>query len=294
MRCRASANQGRRRASANPPPASAQSAATVTAIAAIGGLVFAVSLKVLATSRRPGSAGPDVLDAGVREAGAVAAGAGLDRFFCRVCRVCGRESEASVGVADWTCTTGAKVGSGAPALTGGGATDLVGDGPALGGTDGVPDGLGLGLGDGLDGRGDGVAVGVADDVGVGVVVGASEGEAEAVAVGVTVGDGAAEDGAAEDGAAEGAGADELETGVVSAGRMTATVEILAARPDLRLADTSAVRTRSSGAAAVPVPGVQARATAAQAAMAPRTVIAVRPALRSWPLSTPCGPGAGSR
>ncbi|HXB47934.1 MAG TPA: hypothetical protein VNW50_09235 [Streptosporangiaceae bacterium] len=269
----------------------------MTAIAAIGGLVFAVSSRVPATSRRPEAGRAEVLEAGLLEAGAVADAAGLDPLLCLACRVCDRESAASVGVADWTSTTGAKVGSGEPALAGGGAADLVGDGPALGGTDGVRDGLGLGL-DGLgDGVGVGVAVGVADDVGVGVVVGAPEGVAEAVAVGVSVGaadgDGAAEDGSAEDGSAEGAGVDEPETGATSAGRMTATVEILAAGPDWTLAGTSPVRARSTVAAAVAAPGVQARAAAAQAVIAPRTVSAVRPALRSWPLWRPCGPGGRS-
>jgi hypothetical protein len=48
----ANANRGRRRANTNAQPASAQSAATVTAIAATGGLVFAVSSMVLATMCR--------------------------------------------------------------------------------------------------------------------------------------------------------------------------------------------------------------------------------------------------
>jgi hypothetical protein len=56
-RRRAKATVGRRRASANPQPASAPSAATVTAIAAIGGLVSAVSAKASATLLRRGSCG---------------------------------------------------------------------------------------------------------------------------------------------------------------------------------------------------------------------------------------------
>jgi hypothetical protein len=60
-----------------------------------------------------------------------------------------------------------------------------------------------------------------------------------------------------------------------------------------LADTSPVRSRTTAAAAIPAPGEQARAAAAQAVMAPRAANAARPAVGSQPLPTPCGPGAGS-
>jgi hypothetical protein len=184
--------------------------------------------------------------------------------------------------------------------------DLVGDGSALGVTDGVRDGLGVGVGLGREGLGDGVgvgvAVGVADDVGVGVAVGAPEGVADAVGVGVSVGAaddvgaaevGAADEGAAEVGAADDAGVDELETGAASAGRMTATVEILPAGPDWTLVDTSTLRARTNATVAVPVPGEQARAAPAQAVIAPSTVSVLRPRLPNRPLLTPCGRGAGS-
>ena len=254
----------------------------MTTIAAIGGLVFAVSARVLATSRCLGSDDSDVPEAGVLDAGVIADGTGLDRLFCRAC---GRESAASVGVAGWTCT-GAKDGSGEPAAAGG-AVDLVGDGRALGDADGVRPGLGVGLGlrtEGVgDGAGVGVAVGVADDVGVGVVVGVPEGVAEAVAVGESEGaaddDGVAEAGAAE-GAAEDAGVDEPGTGATSAGRMAATVEILPAWSDWTLADPSRLPARVIAAAAGPAAGEQARAAAAQAVMAPSTVSVLRAADRS--------------
>jgi len=90
-------------------------------------------------------------------------------------------------------------------------------------------------------------------------------------------DGAADDGAAGDGAAEAVGVDEPETGAASAGRMTATVEILAARPGRTLAGTAPGRAVRTVAAADPVPGEHVRAAAAHALMAPTTVSALQPA-----------------
>ena len=136
-------------------------------------------------------------------------------------------------------------------MPGGDEADLAGDGLALGGVrDGLGVGLdGLGVGFGVDGSGVGVGVGV------GVAVAVAEGVGEAVAVGVPVG------AADEDALAE--------TGAVSAGRMTAMVEILAASPP--------GRARTTAAPADPAaPGEQARTAAAQAAMALRTVTALRP------------------
>ncbi|HUB39508.1 MAG TPA: hypothetical protein VMA72_11705 [Streptosporangiaceae bacterium] len=269
----------------------------MTAIAAIGGLVSAASSRVLATSRCRGSDDFDVPDADVRDAGSVADGAGLDRLFLRAC---GRVSAASVGVAGWT-RTGAKDGL-AEAVAAGGAVDLVGVGRALGDADGVRDGLAEGvlLGPEVvgEGVGVGVALGVADDVGVGVPLGVPDGVAEAVAVGVSVG-AADDDGVAEVGVAEDAGVDEPETGAASAGRMTATVEILPAWPDWMLAETSRLRACTAATAAVPAAGEQIRAAPAHAVMAPSTVSVLQPADRWgvadgasgswWPSPTDIGP-----
>jgi hypothetical protein len=219
-------------------------------------------------------------------------------LFCCFCGACAREGAATVGVLGWTCATGAKTGSGELAVAGGGKADLVGDGRALGDAEGVRDGLGVGvrdgvdgLGDAVDGLGEGVAVPEVDGVGVGVAVAVADGVGDAVALGVTVGasddDGVAEDavpgdgvvegevvgdGVVEDWAAEVVAADELGTGTASPGRMTATVEILAAGPGWTLACTPPVLARRT--TALPAPGQQARVAAAQAEMAPMTVSAL--------------------
>jgi hypothetical protein len=193
-----------------------------------------------------------------------------------------------------TCATGAKAGSGAPAVAGGGKK--VGDGRALADAEGVRDGFGVGLRDGLDELGVGVAVGLADGVGVGVglAVGVADGVGDAVALGVTVGESdgdgvaedavpgdgvvegeVAEDGAVEDWAAEVVAVDEPGTGVAPPGRMTATVEILAAGPGWTLACTPPVLARRT--TAVPAAGQQARVAAVQAVKVPMTVSALRPA-----------------
>jgi hypothetical protein len=277
----------------------------VTAMAAIGGLLFAGASTAAAASRCGGSDGREALAAGV-----VADGTGLrGRLVCRVCRVCrggACVSAATVGAVGWTWATGAKAGSGEPEV--------------LGDADGGRDGLRLGLGDRLDGLGDrldglgdrldglgdglgvGLAVGVADGAGVAVAIGVVEGVGGAVAVGVTVGaadgDGSADDGAAEgepveDGAGEdepvedGAGEDaddedaddEVGAGAASAGTMIATVEIVAAGPGMTPAIAPPARARSTGAAA-PAPGEQASAATAQAVTAPRIVRALRLAART--------------
>jgi hypothetical protein len=191
----------------------------------------------------------------------VADGTGLCGWlFCGFCGVCAREGAARVGVLGLTCATGAKTGSGEPAVAGGCQADGVGDGRALGGADGARDGLGVGLRDGLDGLGDGlgglgddldglgvgVAVGVADGVGAGVAVGVADGLGDAEAAGVT--EGATDDDGVVEGAVPGDGLAEAK--VVG---------------DRLVEDEAAT------------PGEQARAAAAQAVRVPRTASALRPA-----------------
>jgi len=207
---------------------------------------------------------------------------------------------ASEGVADWASTTGAKTGSGEPAVA-----DVVGDGWALGGAEGVRDGFGVGLGrlgDGVAvGEDDGVAVGEDDGVAVGeddgVAVGEDDGVAVAdgeadgvgVAAGVAVGvagDDGVSDGVPADGAAADVGVDEPEAGAASAGRIIATVEILAAGPGGTLACTAPALADETPAAAVPATGAHVRPTAAHALMAATTVSALRPALPDRTLSAP--------
>ena len=183
---------------------------------------------------------------------------------------------ASEGVADWASTTGAKTGSGEPAVA-----DVVGDGWALGGAEGVRDGFGVGLGR----LGDGVAVG--EDDGVAVADGEADGVgvAAGVAVGVA-GDDGVSDGVPADGAAADVGVDEPEAGAASAGRIIATVEILAAGPGGTLACTAPALADETPAAAVPATGAHVRPTAAHALMAATTVSALRPALSDRTLSAP--------
>jgi len=215
---------------------------------------------------------------------------------------------ASEGVADWASTTGAKTGSGEPAVA-----DVVGDGWALGGAEGVRDGFGVGLGrlgDGVAvGEDDGVAVGEDDGVAVGEDDGVAVGEDDGVAVGeddgVAVADGEADgvgvaagvavgvagddgvsDGVPADGAAADVGVDEPEAGAASAGRIIATVEILAAGPGGTLACTAPALADETPAAAVPATGAHVRPTAAHALMAATTVSALRPALSDRTLSAP--------
>ena len=194
----------------------------------------------------------------------------------RGCRVCVPVITASEGVADWASTTGAKTGSGEPAVA-----DVVGDGWALGGAEGVRDGFGVGLGR----LGDGVAVG--EDDGVAVADGEADGVgvAAGVAVGVA-GDDGVSDGVPADGAAADVGVDEPEAGAASAGRIIATVEILAAGPGGTLACTAPALADETPAAAVPATGAHVRPTAAHALMAATTVSALRPALSDRTLSAP--------